>query len=393
VNEQTVRVLIADDDPAMRATLADLIASHGSFTLVGAARDADEAIALAESKRPDVALVDVRMPAGGGQRVVEELRSRAPEIRVLAYTVMNERESVVRMLHGGAVGYLIKGSTTTEILGAIRRAARGQPSLSPEVMSDLVAGLADQLEQDQLQASERRAKQGRLARVIAGRGRTTVFQPIVELTGYHVVGFEALSRFDTDHDDPWPVDRWFSEAAAIGLGTELELACTSSALAELSRIQPGAYLSLNLSHRTLESPNLLRALDAVDSSRVVVEITEHEAVEDYENLVGALGAMRERGIRVAIDDVGAGFASLRHILSIEPDIIKLDVSLVRGIDSDPRRHALANALVTFAEDIGIAVVAEGIETADEQTALQALGIGFGQGYFIARPAPLETFAT
>lgn len=393
MNEQTVRVLIADDDAVMRAALADLIASEDSFTLVGAARDADEAIALAESKRPDVALVDVRMPAGGGQRVVEELRRRAPEIRVLAHTVMRERESVVGMLHGGAVGYLIKGSTTTEILAAIRRAALGQPSLSPQVMSDLVAGLANQLEQDELQASERRAKQGRLARVIAGRGRTTVYQPIVELAGHQVVGFEALSRFDTDDDEPWPVDRWFTEAAAIGLGTELELACGSSALGELLRFPSGAYLSLNVSNRTLQSPDLLTALDAVDSSRVVVEITEHEAVEDYGILVGALGAMRERGIRVAIDDVGAGFASLRHILSIEPDIIKLDVSLVRGIDSDPRRHALANALVTFAEEIGIAVVAEGIETTEEHAALQSLGIGFGQGYFIARPSPLETFVT
>jgi DNA-binding NarL/FixJ family response regulator len=147
VVEQTIRVLIADDEAAMRASLADLVASDGSFEVVGTARDADEAIALAESRRPDVALVDVRMPAGGGQRVVEELRRRAPEIRVLAHTVMGERESVVGMLHGGAVGYLLKGTASTEeILSAIRRAARGQPSLSSEVVSGLVADLAGHLE-------------------------------------------------------------------------------------------------------------------------------------------------------------------------------------------------------------------------------------------------------
>jgi EAL domain-containing protein (putative c-di-GMP-specific phosphodiesterase class I) len=148
-------------------------------------------------------------------------------------------------------------------------------------------------------------------------------------------------------------------------------------------------VSINASYRTAESDGMLELLDAVDASRVVIEITEHEAVEEYDRLTQALQRVRERGARVAIDDAGAGFASLRHILLIDPEIIKLDVSLTSGIDSDARRRALATALITFAEEMDIAVVAEGIETALEHAALQALGVRFGQGYFIGRPEPLS----
>jgi len=382
-----IRVLIADDEAVLRAALADLVQSDDSFELVGAARDADEAIAMAEATKPDVALVDVRMPAGGGLRVAEELRQLMPQTRVLAHSAVDDRASVVRMLEGGAVGYLVKGTAPTEILGAIVRAARGQLSVSPEVMTGLVKDLAEQLQRQETATTERTAKVERIERAIEGHGRSMVYQPIVELDGHRVIGMEALARFAADGES-WPIPRWFTEAAGVGLGTELELACNRSALADLARIAPDRYVSINLSHRTAESETLLELLDAVDASRVVIEITEHEAVEDYDRATRSLQRLRERGVRVAIDDAGAGFASLRHILLIDPEIIKLDISLTSGIDSDSRRRALAAALITFAEEMDIAVVAEGIETDLEHAALQALGVQLGQGYFIGRPEPL-----
>jgi len=381
-------VLIADDEAVLRAALADLVRSDDSFELVGSARDADEAIALAEAMKPDVALVDVRMPGGGGLRVAEELRHLLPQTRVLAHSAVNDRASVVRMLEGGAVGYLVKGTAPAEILGAIVRAARGQLSVSPEVMTGLVQDLAEQLQLQEVATSERLAKVHRIDRVIEGHGRSMVYQPIVELEGHRTMGMEALARF-VDESEPWPIPQWFAEAAAVGMGTELELACNRGALADLARIPQDRYVSINASHRTAESDALLELLDTVDASRVVLEITEHEAVEDYDRLTQALQRVRERGARVAIDDAGAGFASLRHILLIDPEIIKLDVSLTSGIDSDARRRALATALITFAEEMDIAVVAEGIETDLEHAALQALGVRFGQGYFIGRPEPLS----
>jgi EAL domain-containing protein (putative c-di-GMP-specific phosphodiesterase class I)/CheY-like chemotaxis protein len=383
-----IRVLVADDEAVLRTALADLVASDYDFELVGMAKDADEAIALAEETHPDVALVDVRMPAGGGLRVAEELRKRMPGTKVLAHTAVDDRATVVRMLQGGAVGYLVKGTQPTEILAAIRRAARGFPSVSPEVMSGLVKDLADQLQREEIATSQQAARIERITRAIEGNGRSTAFQPILELDGHRLVGMEALARFPQE-EDPWPIERWFTEAADIGLGTELELACNRSALTALALIPADAYLSINVSHRTAESEDLATLLGAFDSSRIVIEITEHEAVADYERLTQALQRLRGLGARIAIDDAGAGFASLRHILLIAPEIIKIDVSLTSRIDSDPRRRALAAALISFAEEMTIDVIAEGVETEEEHAALRALGVRLGQGYFLGRPGPLE----
>jgi EAL domain-containing protein (putative c-di-GMP-specific phosphodiesterase class I)/CheY-like chemotaxis protein len=383
-----IRVLIADDEAVLRTALADLVASDYDFEVVGTAKDADEAIALAEETHPDVALVDVRMPAGGGLRVAEELRQHLPGTRVLAHTAVDDRATVVRMLQGGAVGYLVKGTQPSEILGAIRRAARGFPSVSPEVMSGMVKDLAEQLEREEVASTERKARVERVSRAIGGDGREMVFQPIMRLEDHRVVGMEALARFEPG-DDPWPVERWFVEAAEVGLGQDLELACARTGLESMGLLPAHAYLSLNVSHGTAESEELLEVLATTDPARVVVEITEHEAVTDYERLTRALHRLRELGARVAIDDAGAGFASLRHILLIAPEIIKIDVSLTANIDSDPRRRALAAALISFAEEMSIEVVAEGIETEQEHTALEALGVRLGQGFFLGRPAPLE----
>jgi EAL domain-containing protein (putative c-di-GMP-specific phosphodiesterase class I) len=328
------------------------------------------------------------MPAGGGLRVAEELRQRLPGTRVLAHTAVDDRATVVRMLQGGAVGYLVKGTQPSEILGAIRRAARGFPSVSPEVMSGLVKDLADQLQREETASTERQGRIDRVTRAIRGEGRAMVYQPIMELDGHQVVGMEALARFEPG-DDPWPVERWFVEAAGVGLGPELELACARDALLAFPWGESTAYVSVNVSHGTAESDELVDLLDATDGSRVVVEITEHEPVADYDRLTLALQRLRALGARVAIDDAGAGFASLRHILLIAPEIIKIDVSLTANIDSDPRRRALAAALISFAEEMSIEVIAEGIETEQEHAALQLLGVRLGQGYFLGRPGPLE----
>lgn len=380
-----IRVLIADDEAVLRDVLADVIASEADFELVGAAGDADQAIALAETERPDVALVDVRMPGGGGLRVAEELRIRVPETRVLAHTAVDDRTTVVRMLERGAVGYLVKGTSPTDLLIAVRRAARGQSSISPDVMSGMVRELADRLQQEETETTERQARIERIRRLVAGEGRTVVYQPIVRLHGRALVGMEALTRIQSDEGRP--VDQWFLEAGRLGLGTDLELAAVRSAIAGLPRLPASTFLSVNVSYTTAETDDFFEMAGPV-AGRLVVEITEHEPVDDYDRLALALGRLRSEGARIAIDDAGAGFASLRHILLIEPEIIKLDVSLTRGIDSDPRRRALASALISFAEELRLTVVAEGIETESEESALEGLGVAFGQGYFIGRPAPI-----
>lgn len=383
----TIRVLVADDEAVLRAAMIELVSSDDALELVGAAKDADEAIAMAEAAGPDVALVDVRMPGGGGLRVVRELRERSPSTRVIAHSLADDRATIVRMLRAGAVGYLVKGTSRADTLDAIRGAARGQPSMSPHVMADLVHDLAVQLDREESAETSRLERVERIRRAIEGEGRSLRYQPILELGRSTLVGAEALAWFEGDPD--WSVPRWFAEAAHVDLGVELELACAGDALAALDRLPGEAYLSVNVSHRTAGAEGLVELLDEADASRVVVEITEHERVDDYDPLVLALGRIRDRGARIAIDDAGAGFASLRHLLLIDPEIIKLDVSLTRGIDSDARKRALAAALTSFAEEIDKVVVAEGIETPRERETLLDLGVRYGQGYLLGRPVPLQ----
>jgi EAL domain-containing protein (putative c-di-GMP-specific phosphodiesterase class I)/ActR/RegA family two-component response regulator len=388
VADAPIRVMVADDEAVIRDTLAELVASDPALELVGSARNADEAIAVAEATHPDVALVDVRMPGGGGMRVAEVVHSSLPKTRVLALTVAADRTTVVHMLESGAVGYLVKGTAPTEIVASIVRAARGQPSISPDVMTGLVKGLAEQLQREETESIELQARTALISAAMEGDGRSIVYQPIVELADHSVVGMEALSRFNLTESD-WTVDRWFAVAAEIGLGAELELACARTALSNLDMIPLDRFISVNLSHRAAESEGLLELLDAVEADRVVVELTEHEAVEDYDRLMAAVARVRDRGTRVAIDDAGAGFASLRHILRIEPDIIKLDISLTRDVHAHRPQRALAAALVSFADELGMSVIAEGVERQEEQDTLIELGVRLGQGHFMGRPAPLR----
>jgi EAL domain-containing protein (putative c-di-GMP-specific phosphodiesterase class I) len=157
------------------------------------------------------------------------------------------------------------------------------------------------------------------------------------------------------------------------------------ALAGLPALPPDSYLSLNLSPSTLLRRDVARLLGAVPLERIVIEMTEHYPVGDYEALNRALQPLRQAGVRVAVDDAGAGFASLRHILLLVPDIIKLDISLTRGIDCDRPRRALSCALVAFARETATTIVAEGIETDAELRTLKEIGVTQGQGFLIARP--------
>jgi EAL domain-containing protein (putative c-di-GMP-specific phosphodiesterase class I) len=144
---------------------------------------------------------------------------------------------------------------------------------------------------------------------------------------------------------------------------------------------------VNCSQRVACSDDLAKILAPV-ADRLVIEITEHEQVDDYDDLVLALAELRSNGIRIAIDDAGAGYASLRHTLLLAPDIVKIDIALTRRIDIDRGRRALASALVAFADEMDMTIVAEGIETEAELKTLLELGVRFGQGYFLAEPGPL-----
>jgi EAL domain-containing protein (putative c-di-GMP-specific phosphodiesterase class I) len=220
---------------------------------------------------------------------------------------------------------------------------------------------------------------------IRNRAFSLVYQPILHLDAGTFSGVEALCRF---HDGR-PPDTWFRQCEAIGLGPDLDIAIIGKAVEDLERLPPG-YLALNLSASTLAVPgDLRRALQPLlDAKPLVLELTEHMIVADYDTVAETLGEFRDAGVRFAVDDAGAGYSTFQHILRLRPDIIKLDRSITSGIDVDPAKQALTHALVIFAGEIGASVVAEGIETEEELTALRTTGVTRGQGFWLAKPHAL-----
>ena len=245
---------------------------------------------------------------------------------------------------------------------------------------------ADKIERDLDCQARTNGMREQIETVLNGAGFGMVFQPIHSLKTGRIHGCESLSRFaDGDRSLASPSD-WFAAAADIGLGEELELHAIRHALAALPMIPRDVYLSVNSSPETAASGKLDGLLKGLPRERMVIEITEHIEVADYAVLEEALARLRPLA-RIAIDDVGAGYSGLRHIVDLHPDLLKLDMSLTRQVDRDPARGALAHAMVDFAARVGCSIVAEGVETAEEATALRKLGIGFAQGYLYNRPVP------
>ncbi|MDQ6856311.1 MAG: EAL domain-containing protein, partial [Candidatus Dormibacteraeota bacterium] len=211
----------------------------------------------------------------------------------------------------------------------------------------------------------------------------TLLQPVVHLGSSETAGYEALSDLSTR--DLEGADSWFRDAAVLGLGEEFELVLLTLALEELQNLPTDVYLSVNVSPQTAMSPQLPQLLAAVDAERLVLELTEHMPVEDYVALNVALKGLRRSGIRVAVDDAGAGFSSLNHILLIRPEIVKLDVSLIREIDSDVARQSLVTGLCSFTAEIGADCIAEGVETDAQARTLRELGVTYGQGWHLGPP--------
>jgi EAL domain-containing protein (putative c-di-GMP-specific phosphodiesterase class I) len=252
-----------------------------------------------------------------------------------------------------------------------------------------VGVLTERLRQHQDGEERRTRVEVRVNTALKGERLRMVFQPIVDLFTGRVVGLEALSRFDLDpRRDP---HLWFSEARAVGRGAELELLALRRALDPIP-VQDGLFVSVNLSPATMCAPGFADILADPPACSLVIEATEHEPVDDYSQLVEPLGLLRGCGGKLAVDDAGAGFASLRHILELGPELIKLDRELVRHVDDDPARRALATGLIAFAEELGASIVAEGIQTAAELETLRSLGVEMGQGYHLCRPLPLAELA-
>jgi diguanylate cyclase (GGDEF)-like protein len=244
-------------------------------------------------------------------------------------------------------------------------------------MHSVAASLGRVLISEEVAAAGRRQLLVDIDEMLGRRAVTMAYQPVVDLRDGRLQGVEALARFENTSRT---TAQWFQDAAAVERTSELELATARAALEESAR-WPGD-LWLNLSASVIVSPAAVALLHGRDLSHIVVEVSEREQVADYAGVAHALAPWRAQGLRLAVDDAGAGFSSLRHVLELTPEVIKLDISLVRGMPTDSARRALVSALVAFADEAGAQVVAEGIETEAELEALKGTGVVFGQGFLL-----------
>jgi EAL domain-containing protein (putative c-di-GMP-specific phosphodiesterase class I) len=383
-------VLVVDDTPANVALLKRVLDGAGIARVHGFT-DPRRALAHCAEHLPDLVLLDLHMPDLDGFAVMESLKRMVPTdgfLPVLVLTADANAAVKERALAAGAKDFLTKPFDRTEVLLRVanlletralyRRLEQQNVDLRSTVEAHQAAERAATLE------LQRRRE--RVAQAFMPEALTMVFQPVVDLHTCEVVGAEALARFSCEPRRP--PDKWFAEAEQTGRGAELELAAVAAALEHLADLPPKAFLAINVSPATGVSSELERLLSGYPGELVVLELTEHTRVVDYDVLLAALEPLRKRGVGIAVDDTGSGYAGLHHLLQIRPAVVKLDTALTRGIDTDPVRRSLAAALVTFAAETGVTIIAEGIETAGELATLRRIGISWGQGYHLARPGPL-----
>jgi EAL domain-containing protein (putative c-di-GMP-specific phosphodiesterase class I) len=228
--------------------------------------------------------------------------------------------------------------------------------------------------------------QSRISSLLENQMLMTAFQPIYGLATATVVGVEALSRFVSD--DGAGAELWFAEAASVGMGANLEFSALGSAAAAAANLPPHLYVALNISPKSCIDPRLPELFDHIELpiSRIVLELTEGIPDDEYLQFISAITPLRERGLRLAIDDSHSGAGVLSRMLHLSPDFIKLGRNIISGVDNDASQRALAACMVDFADQIGTVLVAEGVETRDELRVLTELGISAGQGYLLGRPS-------
>ena len=388
---ENATVLLVDDHQPNLALLERILTKAG-VEKIHVTMEPWAVVDIFNSLQPDLVLLDLHMPGMDGVAVMEAIRAATPSddfVPVVVLTADAAPEARQRVLAAGASDFLTKPVDRTEVVLRARNLLHTR-SLHGRLRShnqQLQHEIEERDAADRMARSLTAEKVRRLGSVLDGDKIRMVFQPIAQLDCRDVVGYESLARFDCEPFRPPNV--WFSEADDVGLGVDLELVALRLALETFALLPESSFLTLNVSPEAVMSERLAAILEPYDGSRLVLEITEHAQVEDYDRLLDVLTRLRTTGVRLAVDDAGAGFASLHHILLLQPDVIKLDISLVRDIHVDPIKRALASSLVTFAREIGSTITAEGIETPEELRTLVDLGVPWGQGYHLGRPGALE----
>jgi EAL domain-containing protein (putative c-di-GMP-specific phosphodiesterase class I) len=370
------RVLVVDDETEVRQVMVRMLSAVGYD--VCAANDGDEAIRILDRETVDLVVTDLAMPNGDGMSVLRNVRERNEELPVVLVAGEPTTESAIRAVRYRATEYLTKPLDPDTFLEAVRRALQ---------MTRLAALRRTAMElghSSNAAAAEERSLGERFERSIAAL--YMVYQPIVSWSRRCAFGYEALVR-SSEPSLPHP-GAMFEAAERLSRTSDLGRKIRGKCGDPLIGADPDITLFVNLHSRDLLDEVLYdpRAPLTAWSTRTVLELTERAAIDGIEDIADRIARLRQLGFRIAIDDIGAGYSGLNSFATVQPDFVKLDITLVRGLDTDPVRRRLVRLLAELCNDLGIFVVAEGVETIPERDALIDLGIDLLQGYLFARPA-------
>ncbi|HEX3696730.1 MAG TPA: EAL domain-containing protein [Polyangia bacterium] len=369
------RILLVDDEPALLRVLARSLSTAGFD--VDTAGDGSEAIEAFEAKEFDLVISDITMPRMNGIELLRAVRARNIDIPVVLMTASPLVESAMEAVEYGATRYLSKPVDTRALVTTAERA----------VHLHKIARLKRQATE---YLGDNRHEIGELPGLDASFGRALqslwmAFQPIVSWSGHTVFGYEALVRTD-EKELPFP-DTLLAAAERLFRLSELGRTIRGRSARALDGIPAQASLFVNLHTRDLLDDSLLSADAALSrhADRVVLEVTERASLDEVKDVRRRVAALRALGYRVAIDDLGAGYAGLNSFAYLEPDIVKIDMALVRDVDREPTKRKLIGSLTKLCADLGIVVIAEGIERTEERDVLVDLGCDLLQGFLFARP--------
>ena len=374
-DKKVAEVLIVDDEPITARGYARALTGAGyNVTIAGAGR---EGATLARGKRYDAIVSDIAMPDMDGLALLRDIRQTDLDVPMIFMTGSPALETALEAIEYGAFRYLLKPVPLDKMLEVVHRAV----AMHKLALVRREAAMMTELEGKQI--GDRAGLEARFTSAV--EKLWVAAQPIVSWSGRSVFAYETLLRTD----EPTlrsPLD-FFDAAERLGKAAELGRIIRRHVAGILGGVRPAGHIFVNLHPADLEDPELYADEGALTpfAGQVVLEITERAALDGIHELSSRVTRLRSLGYRIAIDDLGAGYAGLTSFAQLEPEVVKVDMSLVRGIDNSPVKQKLVRSIIALCTELGIQLVAEGIETPAERDALIALGGDLCQGYLFARP--------
>jgi EAL domain-containing protein (putative c-di-GMP-specific phosphodiesterase class I)/CheY-like chemotaxis protein len=370
------RLLIVDDEEPLRRAFARVLEAEG-HTVVQAA-DGMLAVHAVMEQRFDAILADIRMPGMTGIQLLRRVSEHDPDVPVVLITGNPSIDTAAQAVEMGALKYLIKPVAAPDLIATVAQATRAGRIL--RLRRSLAASAGDTARS----AIDRTGMNESLDRAVAAMWMA--YQPIVKWGTKVVTAYEALLR--ADNAELAMPDALFDAARRLGRIEELSRAIRGRIARDLREHPREGDLFVNLHPADLLDDELYSPDSALApyAEQIVLEITERESLVDSSNVPARVARLRRLGYRIAIDDLGSGYSSLDYFARLTPEVAKIDMSLVRNIQTDEIKQKVVGSLITLCEELGVTVVAEGVETAAERDMLTDLGCDSFQGNLFARPA-------